>query len=307
MFRRPYLIMFLSFFLTTWTSRLFASDPPPPSFRENVAPLLPAKCVRCHGEKVAQGRPRSAHARRGPQGRRVGPRRSSPGKPEKSLLYEKVHDGEMPPGKKDRAQRGRGRDDPPLDRRRGAGRPGDGDAEPLSRSTTSSRSCCAAAPSATAGTGRKAASTCARRRRCSAAASRARRSCRASRRRACSSRRSAPARCRRATGSSRRASSRSSRPRLDVARPLDRGRRAGGRRRARRRHDDARPAGDRQGPRLLGVPAAAAGRGPDRAPRRARPQSRSTPSSCRSWRQKGLDALARGRPADACCGGPPST
>ena len=50
---------------------------------------------------------------------------------------------------------------------------------------------------------------------------------------------------------------------------VDRGRRAGGRRRAGRGDHDARPAGDRQGPRLLGVPPAAAGDGPDR-PRRSR-------------------------------------
>jgi hypothetical protein len=52
MFRRTCLVTFFSFVLTTWTSPLLAIDPTPLSFRENVAPLLNAKCVRCHGEKV---------------------------------------------------------------------------------------------------------------------------------------------------------------------------------------------------------------------------------------------------------------
>ena len=48
-----------------------------------------------------------------------------PGKPEKSLLYEKVHNGEMPPGEEGPAARRRGRDDPPLDRRGRQARAGD--------------------------------------------------------------------------------------------------------------------------------------------------------------------------------------
>ena len=116
---------------------------------------------------------------------------------------------------------------------------------------------------------------------------RARRSFPASRTRACSSRRSAPAQM----PPRERLVEVSVKPiepaEIDVARPVDRGRCARGRRRAGRRHHDARPAGHRQGPRLLGLPAAAAGRGarPCATPRAS--ATRSTPSSCRSSKRRG--------------------
>lgn len=96
MFRRAYLVMILSFVLTARTGSLFAADPDPPSFRANIAPLLAAKCVRCHGEKVRKAdldlRSAAGVLKGGESGAVV-----VGGQPEKSLLYERVHKGEMPP------------------------------------------------------------------------------------------------------------------------------------------------------------------------------------------------------------------
>ena len=63
--------------------------------------------------------------------------------------------------------------------------------------------------------------------------------------------------------------------------------------RAGRRDDDARPAGHRQGPRLLGLPAAAAGRRSRRSATPSGSATRSTPSSSRSSKQKGLASRPR--------------
>ena len=60
-----------------------------PSFRDEVRPLLQAKCFRCHGEK---GRKADLDLRT-PAGILEGGESGQvivPGKPEKSLLYEKV-------------------------------------------------------------------------------------------------------------------------------------------------------------------------------------------------------------------------
>src|SRR5579863_2462811 len=73
----------------------------PPVFETDVAPLLKAKCAKCHGEKERKadldlGSP-AAILKGGESGPAVVPKEA-----EKSLLYEKVVAGEMPPGKKDR-------------------------------------------------------------------------------------------------------------------------------------------------------------------------------------------------------------
>jgi Protein of unknown function (DUF1553)/Protein of unknown function (DUF1549)/Planctomycete cytochrome C len=96
MFCRPFPVVLLCSVLTMGTSPLFASDPVPPSFRDNVAPLLTAKCVRCHGEKVRKADLDLRTAAGVLKGSQDGPVVVA-GKPEKSLLYEKVHKGEMPP------------------------------------------------------------------------------------------------------------------------------------------------------------------------------------------------------------------
>ncbi len=73
-----------------------------PTYAKDVAPLLRAKCEKCHND----GRTRKygdldlstpAGIARGGESGPV----FVPGKPEKSSLYEKVHKGEMPPAKKD--------------------------------------------------------------------------------------------------------------------------------------------------------------------------------------------------------------
>lgn len=75
-----------------------ATESSPPSYAADVRPLLDAKCVRCHGDKVKKADldlSTPAGIRNGGESGPV----LAPGKPEKSALYERVHKGEMPPGK----------------------------------------------------------------------------------------------------------------------------------------------------------------------------------------------------------------
>src|SRR5262249_22493238 len=73
----------------------------PPSFPDEIQPLLQAKCVRCHGEKALKG-DLDLRAEAGiRKGGETGPVLVA-GKPDESLLFEKVQTGKMPPGKKDR-------------------------------------------------------------------------------------------------------------------------------------------------------------------------------------------------------------
>jgi len=70
-------------------------------FETNVLPVFQAKCLRCHGEKTRKAdldlRTAAGVMKGGESGAVI-----VPGNPEKSLLYKKVHEGAMPPGKKDR-------------------------------------------------------------------------------------------------------------------------------------------------------------------------------------------------------------
>jgi mono/diheme cytochrome c family protein len=70
-------------------------------FATDLLPIVYEKCVRCHGEKSRKGELNLRTA----AGLLKGGESSAvvvPGKPEKSLLYEKVRDGVMPPDQKDR-------------------------------------------------------------------------------------------------------------------------------------------------------------------------------------------------------------
>ncbi len=76
------------------------TDSRPTTFDE-IRPLLQAKCVRCHGDKVAKAELNLntlAGALKGAEAGAV----IVPGNPEKSHLFEQVHSGLMPPGKKDK-------------------------------------------------------------------------------------------------------------------------------------------------------------------------------------------------------------
>jgi mono/diheme cytochrome c family protein len=77
------------------------SPAPLPSFPDDIRPLLQAKCLRCHGEKARKGdldlRTPAGLLKGGETGPVI-----VPGKPDNSLLFEKVQSGMMPPGKKDR-------------------------------------------------------------------------------------------------------------------------------------------------------------------------------------------------------------
>ncbi len=102
-------LLFAILVLGMGTDRPFAAEPEKtkskqptgmPSFQKDIRQLFEAKCVRCHGEKVRKAdldlRTLDAVFKGGESGEVI-----VPGKPEKSLLYEKVHSGEMPPAKKD--------------------------------------------------------------------------------------------------------------------------------------------------------------------------------------------------------------
>ncbi|HJZ91556.1 MAG TPA: PSD1 and planctomycete cytochrome C domain-containing protein [Gemmataceae bacterium] len=72
-----------------------------PSFFGEIQPLLRSKCAKCHGEKVPKADldlTTAAGLLKGGESGRV----IVPGKPADSLLYEKVHAGEMPPKKEGR-------------------------------------------------------------------------------------------------------------------------------------------------------------------------------------------------------------
>jgi mono/diheme cytochrome c family protein len=72
-----------------------------PSFENDVRPLFQAKCARCHGEKARKAELDLGTPAGILKGGESGPV-IVPGRPEESLLYEKVSEGAMPPGKKDR-------------------------------------------------------------------------------------------------------------------------------------------------------------------------------------------------------------
>jgi mono/diheme cytochrome c family protein len=76
------------------------APPAPPTFDKDILPLFQAKCVRCHGDKMHKAdldlRTLAGAMKGGESGAAI-----VPGKPDESLLFEKVHGGAMPPGKKD--------------------------------------------------------------------------------------------------------------------------------------------------------------------------------------------------------------
>jgi hypothetical protein len=128
-----------------------------PVFDADIEPLVRAKCQRCHGEKARKAdldlRTHMSIQKGGESGPVV-----TAGNPEKSLLYEKVRDGVMPPGKQAAPAR-------PARR-------------PL-RSTMSSPFCSAAARSVMDHVCVKAGSICGRRQLCFVAGSQGLQLCRA--------------------------------------------------------------------------------------------------------------------------------
>jgi mono/diheme cytochrome c family protein len=69
-------------------------------FETDVHPLLQSKCLRCHGDKTRKADLNLSTRAGILKGSESGPV-IVPGKPAESLLYEMVHAGNMPPGKKD--------------------------------------------------------------------------------------------------------------------------------------------------------------------------------------------------------------
>jgi Protein of unknown function (DUF1553)/Protein of unknown function (DUF1549)/Planctomycete cytochrome C len=71
------------------------------SFEADIRPLLQFKCFQCHGEKTRKAdlnlETSAGISKGGESGSPI-----VPGDPDKSLLFEKIHSGEMPPDEKDR-------------------------------------------------------------------------------------------------------------------------------------------------------------------------------------------------------------
>jgi hypothetical protein len=98
-------------FLTALFATAHGADrpvaPPPratsvaPTFEKDIHPLLDAKCVRCHNDKMHKADLDLRTAEGLLSGSESG-QVVVAGNPEKSLLFAKVHKGEMPPAKKER-------------------------------------------------------------------------------------------------------------------------------------------------------------------------------------------------------------
>src|SRR5438045_3427796 len=77
------------------------TNPAPPTFEADIRPLFQTKCAKCHGEKVRKAgldlTTAAGILKGGESGRAI-----VPGKPEESLLFDKVHSGAMPPKKEGR-------------------------------------------------------------------------------------------------------------------------------------------------------------------------------------------------------------
>ena len=71
------------------------------SFENDIRPLLQAKCFKCHSGAKVKGELDLSTSQGILKGGESGPV-TSPGKPEESLLFEKIHNGSMPPDKKSR-------------------------------------------------------------------------------------------------------------------------------------------------------------------------------------------------------------
>jgi len=71
------------------------------SYKSHIQPIFRAKCFNCHGEKTRKADLNLAMAAGIWKGGDSGPA-IVPGDTDKSLLFEKIHSGEMPPDEKDR-------------------------------------------------------------------------------------------------------------------------------------------------------------------------------------------------------------
>ena len=96
--------------MTVSTERLLADDKAPSrqgttvhevTYKADIQPLLQAKCGNCHGEKTRKADLNLTTAAATARGGESGPG-IVPGAPNESLLYEKIHNGEMPPDDKGR-------------------------------------------------------------------------------------------------------------------------------------------------------------------------------------------------------------
>jgi hypothetical protein len=82
-------------------ARAAADGKPTATFVEQVQPLLQEKCLKCHNSKARKANLDLSTPAGIVKGGESGPV-IVPGKPDESTLFEKIHEGEMPPAKKDK-------------------------------------------------------------------------------------------------------------------------------------------------------------------------------------------------------------
>jgi mono/diheme cytochrome c family protein len=99
--RGRFFVLLLALALTTLRANEEDAPAKAPSFEKDIRPLLQAKCLRCHGEKVRRADLDLRTLASALEGGESGPAVVA-GKPEQSPLYEKVHSGAMPPAKGER-------------------------------------------------------------------------------------------------------------------------------------------------------------------------------------------------------------
>jgi len=100
--RKRLLCLIAGLALSGWGQPLVCAAEPArvPSYQDDIRPLLQARCGRCHADKPHKADLDLSMPAGILKGGESGPA-VVPGKPDQSPLYEKVHAGKMPPGKKD--------------------------------------------------------------------------------------------------------------------------------------------------------------------------------------------------------------
>src|SRR5262245_3751067 len=78
-----------------------SQTPKSPGFEADVLPLLRSRCVECHGNKIQARELNLSTAEGVGKGSESGPVVVA-GNPKTSLLYKVLHEGRMPPARKDR-------------------------------------------------------------------------------------------------------------------------------------------------------------------------------------------------------------
>src|SRR5262249_12471756 len=99
--RAPFPILLVAGLMALGAGRPLRAADKSPTYEGDIRPLVQAKCAKCHGDKVRKADldPTTPDGilKGGESGKAI-----AAGKPDESLLFEKVHKGEMPPKKEGR-------------------------------------------------------------------------------------------------------------------------------------------------------------------------------------------------------------